>query len=70
MISVDLAGDLAPDKVACIVMSRGWVKTKMSGWTGPMETDEAVNRLIKVINGLGFSDTEAFYHRDGRKVGH
>lgn len=69
MITVDLARELAADKISCISMSPGWVKTKMSCWTGPLEASEAVTRMIKVIDGLGPHDTASFYHRDGHQVG-
>jgi NAD(P)-dependent dehydrogenase (short-subunit alcohol dehydrogenase family) len=69
MITVDLARELAPDKIACIVMSPGWVQTKMSNWTGPLETEEAVTRMIKVIDGFKYSDTASFWHRDGHQCG-
>ena len=68
MITVDLARELAPDKIALVAMSPGWVKTKMSAWTGPLEADEAVTRIVKVIDGLDFSHTGTFFHRDGHTV--
>lgn len=69
MITVDLARELASDNIACIAMSPGWVKTKMSNWTGPLETPEAVARMIAVIDGLKFTDTGTFWHRDGHQCG-
>ncbi|TPX16036.1 uncharacterized protein E0L32_000370 [Thyridium curvatum] len=69
MITVDLARELASDNIACIAMSPGWVKTKMSNWTGPLETPEAVARMIAVIDGLKFTDSGTFWHRDGHQCG-
>ena len=68
MITVDLARELAQDKISCIAMSPGWVKTKMSNYTGPLEPPEAVERMIQVIDGLKPNDTASFYHRDGHQV--
>lgn len=68
MITVDLARELAPDKIALVAMSPEWVKTKMSAWTGPLEVDEAVTRMVKVIDVLDFSHTATFVHRDGHTV--
>ena len=68
MITLDLARELAPDKISFIAMSPGWVQTKMSNWTGPLEAPEAVTRMIRVIDGLKPSDTGSFYHRDGHQV--
>ncbi|KAK7419775.1 hypothetical protein QQX98_003147 [Neonectria punicea] len=69
MVTVDLARELAPDSISCISLSPGWVKTKMSNWTGPLEASEAVTRMIKVIDGLKPNDNASFYHRDGHKLG-
>ncbi|KAG4434300.1 hypothetical protein IFR05_010213 [Cadophora sp. M221] len=68
MITVDLTRELAPVKIALVAMSPGWVKTKMSAWTGPLEPEEAVTRMVKVIDGLNFSYTGTFIHRDGHAV--
>ncbi|CAI7622482.1 unnamed protein product [Penicillium glandicola] len=65
MITVDLARELEPDNIALIALSPGWVKTKMTKYTGHMETDEAVTRMIKVIDGITANDTATFHHRDG-----
>jgi NAD(P)-dependent dehydrogenase (short-subunit alcohol dehydrogenase family) len=65
MITVDLARELAPDKISCITMSPGWVQIKMSNWTGPLEAAKAVTWIIKVIDSLKPSDTALFCHSDG-----
>jgi len=68
MITVDLARELARDNISCVAVSHGWVKTKMTGFTGEMEVPEAVERMIKLIDGLKPSDTATFYHRDGCRL--
>ncbi|KAH7000616.1 short chain dehydrogenase [Ilyonectria destructans] len=68
MITVDLARELAPDNISLVAMSPGWVQTKMSNWTGPTQSPEAVTLMIQVIDGLQPSDTATFYHRDGSQL--
>lgn len=68
MITVDLARELAPDNISLVAMSPGWVQTKMSNWTGPTQSPEAVTLMIQVIDGLKPSDTATFYHRDGSQL--
>jgi len=68
MITVDLARELAPDNIPCVAISPGWVKTNMTGFTGTMEAPEAVELMIKVIDGLKPSDTATFWHRDGHQI--
>ena len=68
MLTVDLARELAPDKIASIAMSPGWLQTKMSNWTAPGVADEAVASMIKVIDGVDFSHTGTFLHMDGTTI--
>lgn len=68
MLSVNTAHELAPDGIACIALHPGWVKTKMSGFTGHMGPDEAVTRMLKVLDGIDMSKTGRFYHRDGHEL--
>ncbi|KAK3984498.1 hypothetical protein QBC44DRAFT_336873 [Cladorrhinum sp. PSN332] len=68
MITVDLARELAEDNVTFVAMSPGWVQSKMSNWTGPLECLEAVTRMIKVIDGLTHEDNGTFWHRDGHQL--
>jgi hypothetical protein len=35
----------------------------MSGYTGHMEPDEAVTRMLKVLDSVDISKTGRFYHR-------
>lgn len=61
MITVDFARELAPDNISCVAMSPGWVKTKMTSFTGPTETPEVGALMINVINGLKPNDTAIFF---------
>lgn len=65
MITVDFARELAPDNISFVAMSPGWVRTKITQYTGHIETDKAVTRITKVIDELKASDTATFYHRNG-----
>lgn len=68
MITIGLARELAEDNVTFVALSPGWVKTKMSNWTGPLECPEAVRRMIKVIDGLKPAANGTFLHRDGYQL--
>ncbi|KAK0638996.1 hypothetical protein B0T16DRAFT_338206, partial [Cercophora newfieldiana] len=69
IITVDLARELAAEKISFVALSPGWVQTKMSNWTGPAQPPEAVEEMIKVIDGLETSETPKFLHRKGHEIG-
>ena len=68
MLSVNTAHELKPENIACIALHPGWVKIKMSGYTGYMGPEEAVTRMLEVLDGIDISKTGRFYHRDGHEL--
>jgi NAD(P)-dependent dehydrogenase (short-subunit alcohol dehydrogenase family) len=69
MITVDLASELAAEKITFVALSPGWVQTKMTNLTGPAQLREAVENMIKVIESLEPSETPKFLHRKGHEIG-
>ena len=67
-ITMTVARELEPENISCVALTPGWVKTKMSGFTGHMEPEEAVERMLKVIDSVDMGKTGTFLHRDGHIV--
>ncbi|KAK0639401.1 short chain dehydrogenase [Cercophora newfieldiana] len=70
MITVDLARELAVDNISCVALSPGpgFVKTRMTGFTGTVEAPEAVAFMISIIDRLKPQDMGGFYNRDGQRI--
>ena len=67
-ITMTVAMELKPENISCVALTPGWVKTKMSGFTGHVEPEEAVERMMKVIDSVDIEKTGTFLHRDGHVV--
>lgn len=68
MLSVNTALELAAEKIACIALHPGWIKTRMTSFAGHMGPDEAAERMIKVIDAVDMASTGKFFHRDGHEL--
>jgi NAD(P)-dependent dehydrogenase (short-subunit alcohol dehydrogenase family) len=65
-IMKSLAIDLAPWPV--ILLHPGYIATRMTGNQGDFGPDEAVDRMIAIVDRLDESMTGRFYHRDGHEL--
>ncbi|KAH4354166.1 hypothetical protein HBH99_257190 [Parastagonospora nodorum] len=65
---MNTARELADKAITVVALHPGWIKTKMSGFTGHMGPDEAAERMCAVIDTLDISKTAKFYHRDGQEL--
>jgi NAD(P)-dependent dehydrogenase (short-subunit alcohol dehydrogenase family) len=60
-----LARDLEPRGIAVAILHPGYVKTDMTGHSGLIETGEAVDGLLKVIDRLDIKNSGSFWHSNG-----
>ncbi len=60
-----LAIELTKDRVACIVVEPGWVKTDMGGKGASISPDESASQLGEIIDTRGMESTGKFFRRDG-----
>lgn len=58
--------DFAPWPV--VVVHPGYIATRMTGNQGDLGPDEAVDRMLSIVDRLDESMTGRFYHRDGHEL--
>ena len=51
--------------VTCVVLSPGWVKTRMGGAGADISPEQSVADMRRLIGGLAIGDTGRFLRRDG-----
>ncbi|WP_300296110.1 SDR family oxidoreductase [Ferrovibrio sp.] len=64
----NLALDLKPAGITCIVLHPGWVKTDMGGQGADITVETSVSGLKQVIDGAALKDTGKFFNYDGSEI--
>lgn len=64
----NLALDLKPVGITCIVLHPGWVKTDMGGQGADITVETSVSGLKQVIDGATLKDTGKFLNYDGSEI--
>ncbi|MFN4277223.1 MAG: SDR family oxidoreductase [Ferrovibrio sp.] len=64
----NLALDLKPAGITCIVLHPGWVKTDMGGQGADITVETSVTGLKKAIDGAELKDTGKFFNYDGSEL--
>lgn len=63
-----LAMDLRGRGVIAVVLSPGWVRTRMGGAGAPLGAEQSVDDMRRVIAGLTREDTGASLNHDGTRI--
>ena len=63
-----LAREARGKGVACVLLSPGWVKTRMGGSGAEITPEESVTAMRKLIDRLTIDDTGRFLRRDGSEL--
>ncbi len=68
MFNKTLAMELADEGFVSVVLHPGWVQTDMGGEQAPLEPEESIGGMIRVIEGLGRSDNGRFFDYAGEEL--
>ena len=68
MMTRSLAGDLRGAGVIVVSMHPGWIQTEMGGKRAILTLDDAVPRMMQVVDGLTLADSGLFFQWDGTRV--
>ena len=63
-----LSVDLKPMGITVISLHPGWVKTDMGGPNAPVQIDESVKGMMKVIETTDINNTGTFLNYDGKEL--
>ena len=63
-----LALEAKPRGIACVLLSPGWVKTRMGGSGAEITSEESVSAMRELIERLTIDDTGRFLRRNGSEL--
>lgn len=68
MAWVSLGLEARPRCVVCVLISPGWVQTRMGGSGAQISADESVSDMRRLIDRLTIEDTRRFLRRNGSEL--
>ena len=63
-----LGAELSKEGLAFVLLSPGWVRTRMGGKDAPLAPEDSVRSMLKVIDRLGPKDSGRFFSERGREI--
>lgn len=63
-----LSIDLYPNKILCVSLHPGWVRTEMGGLHAPLDVKTSTEKIVDTILKLNDSHNGGFYEYDGKKL--
>jgi NAD(P)-dependent dehydrogenase (short-subunit alcohol dehydrogenase family) len=62
------AAELSGERMIFVLLSPGWVRTRMGGPGATLTPEESVRAMLKIVDGLTTRDNGKFYDHKGREV--
>lgn len=68
MATRNLAHDLKEAEIVCVAVHPGWVKTDMGGPEAPLQVDDSVSNMLRLIDSLDLQHSGGFFNYRGREL--
>ena len=68
MAGKNLALELAPDGVACVLVHPGWVRTDLGGPKAPLDADTAAAQIVALSDAITMEHTGRFLGPGGEEI--
>jgi NAD(P)-dependent dehydrogenase (short-subunit alcohol dehydrogenase family) len=68
MFTRSLSFPLREKGITAITMDPGWVQTRMGGREAPLQPEESISGMLKVIDDLTLEDTGRYLRHDGEEL--
>jgi NAD(P)-dependent dehydrogenase (short-subunit alcohol dehydrogenase family) len=68
MLTRTMSFDLSKEKVTCVCLDPGWVKTDMGGPGAPLTPEESAGAIVKTLKKLTLKDTGRHLYNDGSDI--
>lgn len=68
MLGANLAHDLQEDRIVCLILHPGWVKTRMGGSHAPLPLDQSVRGLRRTTMRASMAESGSFFDHAGEPL--
>lgn len=68
MFTVAMKKECIEDNISFLIFHPGWVKTRMGGDRAPVEIEESVEGMMKILENHTIEDSGVFIQYDGQKI--
>ncbi|XP_017870273.1 PREDICTED: C-factor [Drosophila arizonae] len=67
-VTKSMSIDLAPQKILCVSLHPGWVRTDMGGSNAPLDVTTSTTKIVETICQFNESHNGGFYQYDGAEL--
>ncbi len=68
MFAISMKKECLEDNISFLILHPGWVKTRMGGDKAPVELEESVNGMMKLVENHKLEDSGKFMSFDGKEI--